>query len=77
MRRKFKTKSGKKTYSKRMESVEPVFGQIKEARGIRSFLLRGLEKVKAEWDLICLTHNVLKIWRHFWGNRENYTRAWS
>ena len=41
MRRKFKTKSGKKTYSKRMESVEPVFGQIKEARGIRSFLLAG------------------------------------
>ena len=70
MRRKFKTKSGKKTYSKRMESVEPVFGQIEEARGIRSFLLRGLEKVKAEWTMICLTHNVLKLWRHIWGNRR-------
>jgi hypothetical protein len=40
-----------------------VFGQIKAARGIRKFLLRGLEKVSAEWQLICLTHNLLKIWR--------------
>ena len=62
MRRKFKTKTGKKTYSKRKESVEPVFGQIKEARGIRAFFLRGLEQVKAEWSLICLTHNILKLW---------------
>ena len=36
---------------------------IKSARGIRKFLLRGLEKVSAEWQLICLTHNLLKIWR--------------
>ena len=36
---------------------------IKSARGIRRFLLRGLEKVSAEWQLICLTHNLLKIWR--------------
>ena len=76
MRRKFKTKCGKKAYSKRMASVEPVFGQIKEARGIRSFLLRGLEKVKAEWDLVCLTHNILKLWRHTWGNGR-IARAWS
>ena len=62
MRRKLKTKQGKKIYSKRKESVEPVFGQIKEARGIRSFLLRGLEQVRGEWTLICLTHNILKIW---------------
>lgn len=75
MRRKLKTKCGKKTYSKRMESVEPVFGQIKEARGIRSFLLRGLEKVKAEWSLVCLSHNVLKLWRHVWGN-ERIARSW-
>ena len=65
MLRKLKTKAGKKTYSKRKESVEPVFGQIKEARGIRAFLLRGLENVKAEWYLICLTHNILKLWGWF------------
>jgi hypothetical protein len=76
MRRKFKTKCGKKAYAKRMESVEPVFGQIKEAQGIPSFLLRGLEKVKAEWDLVCLTHNILKLWRNVWGN-ERIARAWS
>jgi transposase len=68
MRRKLKTKQGKKTYSKRKESVEPVFGQIKEARGIRSFLLRGLEQVRCEWRLICLTHNLLKIWTKFCPN---------
>jgi transposase len=76
MRRKFKTKQGRETYSKRMESVEPVFGQIKEARGIRSFLLRGLEQVKAEWTLICLTHNILKLWRCYWGKGRT-ARVWS
>lgn len=65
MLRKLKTKEGKRTYLKRKETVEPVFGQIKEARGIRAFLLRGLEKVKAEWNLICLTHNILKLWGRF------------
>jgi len=66
MLRKLKTKAGKATYSKRKESVEPVFGQIKQARGIRAFLLRGLEKVRGEWDLICLSHNIHKLWRHLW-----------
>ena len=61
--RKLKTKVGQKIYSKRKESVDPVFGQIKENRGIRSFLLRGLAAVKGEWNLICLTHNILKLWR--------------
>ncbi|SRR5208283_2475846 len=64
MLRKLKTKTGKAIYSKRKESVEPVFGQIKQVRGIRAFLLRGLQKVKGEWKLICLTHNILKLWRH-------------
>jgi transposase len=68
MRRKLRTKQGQRTYSKRKESVEPVFGQIKDARGIRSFLLRGLEEVRAEWYLICLTHNILKLWRHIVGD---------
>jgi DDE family transposase len=44
--------------------VEPVFGQIKGARGFRRFSLRGLEKVKGEWCLVCLTHNLLKLWRY-------------
>jgi len=63
MTRKLRTKKGRETYSKRKQIVEPVFGQIKEARGFRRFLLRGLENVSAEWDLICLTHNLLKLFR--------------
>ncbi len=63
MSRKLRTKKGRETYSKRKYIVEPVFGQIKEARGFRRFLLRGLENVSAEWDLICLTHNLLKLFR--------------
>lgn len=63
MSRKLRTKKGRETYSKRKYIVEPVFGQIKETRGFRRFLLRGLENVSAEWDLICLTHNILKLFR--------------
>ncbi len=63
MQRKLRTSKGRSTYSKRKQIVEPVFGQIKEARGLRRFLLRGLENVRAEWDLICLTHNLLKLYR--------------
>jgi transposase len=63
MQRKLRTAAGKALYAARKQIVEPVFGQIKFARGIRQFLLRGLEKVSAEWQLICLTHNLLKIWR--------------
>ena len=63
MARKLRTVKGRGTYKKRKQIVEPVFGQIKEARGFRRFLLRGLENVSAEWDLICLTHNLLKLFR--------------
>ncbi len=63
MRRKLSTKRGKAIYAKRKGTVEPVFGQIKQARGFRQFLLRGLDKVKGEWTLICTTHNLLKLWR--------------
>jgi len=63
MQQKLRTATGKALYAARKHIVEPVFGQIKAARGIRKFLLRGLEKVSAEWQLICLTHNLLKIWR--------------
>ena len=46
-----------------METVEPVFGQIKQRRGFRQFLLRGLTKVNREWLLICVGHNLLKLFR--------------
>lgn len=63
MARKLRTKRGRATYKRRKAMVEPVFGLIKQARGFRQFLTRGLEKMKAEWQLICLTHNLLKVWR--------------
>jgi hypothetical protein len=50
-------------YREREQSVEPVFGQIKEGRGLRQFLLRGLEKVRALWRLECAVHNLLKLYR--------------
>jgi transposase len=50
-------------YRLRKQVVEPVFGQIKQARGFRQFLLRGIEKVKAEWALICTAHNITKLAR--------------
>ena len=63
MDRKLRTKKGCAAYAKRKQTVEPVFGQIKEARGLRRFLLRGLEPVRAQWRLICLGHNLLKLFR--------------
>jgi transposase len=63
MERLLRTRKGRKAYAKRKETVEPVFGQIKGVRGFRQFLLRGLDSVKAEWQLICLTHNLLKLHR--------------
>jgi transposase len=61
MKRKLQTKVGKVVYAARKCVVEPVFGQIKQARGFRQFLLRGKEKVKGEWALVCLTHNILRL----------------
>jgi len=61
MKRKLQTKMGKAVYAARKCVVEPVFGQIKQARGFRQFLLRGKEKVKGEWALVCLTHNILRL----------------
>ena len=57
------TPAGQAVYAQRREIVEPVFGQIKQCRGLRQFLVRGLEKTRAEWRLICLTHNLLKLYR--------------
>jgi len=64
MANKLRMATGRALYAARKHIVEPVFGQIKRIRGFRKFLVRGLESVSAEWQLICLTHNLLKIWRH-------------
>lgn len=56
-------------YRLRQGIVEPIFGQIKQCRGFRQFLLRGLQKVNAEWQIICATHNVLKLYRFRAANR--------
>ncbi len=67
MRRKLQTKAGATIYATRKAVVEPVFGQIKQARGFRQFLLRGLAKAQGEWAMICLTHNILKLHRLCYG----------
>jgi len=64
MARKLRKKQGREIYAKRKTIVEPVFGQTKEARGLRRFLLRGLTKVNGEWMLWGTTHNLNKLWRH-------------
>jgi hypothetical protein len=64
MRQRLASETGKALYGQRKSIVEPVFGQIKEARGFRRFRLRGLQRVAAEWKLICATHNLLKLFRH-------------
>ena len=67
MKRKLQTRAGAKVYAQRKWIVEPVFGQIKQGRGMRGFLFRGLQKVRGEWALICLTHNILKMHRLCYG----------
>src|SRR6266481_1883658 len=61
MRKKIDDGGFETPYRLRKQVVEPVFGQIKQARGFRQFLLRGVEKVRAEWALICTAHNLLKL----------------
>lgn len=63
MSRKLRTELGRTLYAARKHIVEPVFGQIKRIRGFRKFSQRGLKQINAEWQLICATHNLLKIWR--------------
>lgn len=63
MKRKLSTKTGRKVYTKRKEVVEPVFGQIKAARGFSRFSLRGLANVQCEWRLIALAHNICKLFQ--------------
>jgi len=62
MARKLATVRGHAMYARRKAIVEPVFGQIKHARGFRQFLRRGLVRVQHEWALICLSHNLLKLY---------------
>jgi len=66
MARKLRTVRGRSVYAKRKEIAEPVAGQLKERRGFRRFLLRGIGKVPYEFDLICLTQNLLKVFRYGW-----------
>ena len=63
MRDKLRTEDGKAKYTRRKAVAEPPFGQIKEARGIRRFLLRGMDQARQEWSLICAGHNILKLFR--------------
>ena len=63
MREKLQTTEGRAVYARRKAITEPVHGQIKQARGFRQFLLRGLDNVAGEFTLVALTHNLLKLWR--------------
>jgi hypothetical protein len=64
MAAKVRTPAGQALYARRKVIVEPVFGQSKEARGFRRFLLRSLDNIRGEWHLVCVTHNLLKLWRY-------------
>jgi hypothetical protein len=61
-----RTGAGRTIYKMRKAIVEPVFGQIKEVRGFSCFSVHGLEKVQAEWKLVCATSNLLKLFRFKW-----------
>jgi transposase len=63
MREKLASEEGRAVYAQRKAVAEPVFGQIKEVRGLRRFSLRGLKLVDEEWQLVCATHNILKLFR--------------
>jgi len=64
MAAKVRTPAGRALYARRKVIVAPVFGQSKEARGFRRFLLRGLDHIRGAWRVGCLTHNLLKLWRY-------------
>lgn len=61
MRHRLKTTAGKALYGLRQQTVEPVFGIIKQATGFRKFLLRGVAKVSTEWTLVCLAYNLRRL----------------
>jgi hypothetical protein len=64
MEEKLRSRAGKELYSKRGITIEPIFGHIKEVLGFRRFMQRGLEACGNEWKLICMAHNLLKLWRY-------------
>lgn len=63
MKEKMETEEGRKVYGMRKISIEPVYGNLKQNLGFREFLLRGLERVKIELNLVCIAHNLQKIWK--------------
>lgn len=63
MREKLLTEEGRRIYRKRMHTVEPPFGHLKHNLGYKTFLLRSIEKVRAEFKLMCIGYNLAKIWR--------------
>ena len=75
MRTRIATAEGRAQYSKRQGTVEPVFGNTKQARGYRQFALRGTTKVTAEWKIICLTHNLCKLGWHRQGRNKKKGRG--
>lgn len=75
MRHRLRTERGRGEYDKRKITAEPVFGQIKQARGFRQFLLRGHEKVNSEWKLVCTGHNMLKLFAFSRQNGRSATPA--
>jgi len=72
MERTLLTTRGRRLYKKRGQTVEPVFGQIKSARGCDGFMRRGTAACDSEWKLLCATHNLLKRWRN--GKRAGTAR---
>ena len=62
MQEKLRSEEGKQVYRLRKSTVEPVFGIIKEVLGFRQFLLRGMQKVTLEWDLVCTAYNIKRLW---------------
>src|SRR5262249_31620615 len=71
MATKLKRAGRRSRYRLRKQIVEPVFGQIKQARGFRQFLLRGLNKVRGEWAMVCTVHNLLKLAKATGGPRDH------
>lgn len=71
MRHKLRTAEGRERYGRRKAVVEPVFGQMKEARGFRRFHLRGLEKARGEWSLMCTGHNLQKLYEALGAQADN------
>jgi hypothetical protein len=65
MRAELATDIGRRLYRRRQAIVEPVIAHIKEVRGFRRFALRRLSRVRAEWQIICTAHNLLKLFRYF------------